>query len=215
MGISLRNMMNWGPVEDPDTQGNDAMSLYEDQVRPMLAVSGKPFSGDGWLFEPKFDGIRCLAVIRMRRVILKNRRLSIITEAFPEIADALLDAVTTDCILDGEILIMKNGKPDISAIQRRLPTGSSPTVRLSRQTNPAQYVVFDIINLDDESLISHPLVERKRILSGILHQNNIVSLTGYVEKSGEMYLPKRSRKLPMHYWMPLLQTAYLMARYSS
>jgi DNA ligase D-like protein (predicted ligase) len=169
------------------------MSLYDDQVRPMLAVPGKPFSGDGWLFEPKFDGIRCLAVIRRRRVILKNRRLSIITEAFPEIADALLDAVTTDCILDGEILIMKNGKPDISAIQRRIHTGSSPIVRLSRQTNPAQYVVFDIINLDEESLISHPLVERKRILIGILHQNNIVSLTGYVEKSGEMYFEAAQR----------------------
>jgi DNA ligase D-like protein (predicted ligase) len=169
------------------------MSLHEVQVRPMLAVSGKPFSGDGWLFEPKFDGIRCLASIRGGHIILKNRRLSIITEAFPEIADAVLDAVTSDCILDGEIILMKDGKPDISAIQRRIHSGSSLVAHLSAHTNPAQYVVFDIISLEGESLISHPLLERKRILAGILHQNNIVALTGYVEKTGEMYFEAAQR----------------------
>jgi DNA ligase D-like protein (predicted ligase) len=179
--------MKWYPAEDPDNQGRDTMSLQEDQVHPMLAVTGKPFSGDGWIFEPKFDGIRCLASIRRRKVILKNRRLSIITEAFPEIADAVLDAVTTDCILDGEIIIMKDGKPDISAIQRRIYRDSSLKARLLTQTNPAQYVVFDIIDLEGESLISYPLLERKRILAGILRQNNNVALTGYVQKSGELY----------------------------
>jgi bifunctional non-homologous end joining protein LigD len=169
------------------------MSLHEVQVRPMLAVTGKPFSGDGWLFEPKFDGIRCLASIRERYVILKNRRLSIITETFPEIADAILDAVTSDCILDGEIVMMKDGKPDISAIQRRIHNASSLVAHLSAHTNPAQYVVFDLINLEGESLISHPLRERKRILARILHQNTIVALTGYVEKTGEMYFEAAQR----------------------
>lgn len=185
--------MKWYKVEDPDNPGRETMSLDEDPVRPMLAVTGKPFSGDGWLFEPKFDGIRCLAFIRRRKVILKNRRLSIITEAFPEIADAVLDAVPADCILDGEILIMKDGKPDISAIQRRLYRGSSLAARLLTQTTPAQYVVFDILNLEGASLISHPLLERKRILAGILHQNTIVALTGYVEKTGEMYFEAAQR----------------------
>jgi DNA ligase D-like protein (predicted ligase) len=170
-----------------DRSGVDIMSLHEDPVLPMLAVSGTPFSDDGWLFEPKFDGIRCLTSIQKQKAILRNRRLSIITEAFPEIAEAVLDAVNTDCILDGEILIMKDGKPDISAIQRRMSTGSSLLRQVSARTNPAQYVVFDIIEWNGDSLISYPLVERKAILTGILRQNATVMPTNYIERSGEIF----------------------------
>ncbi len=153
----------------------------------MLAVSGTPFSDDGWLFEPKFDGIRCLASMQKQKAILRNRRLSIITEMFPEIAKAVLDAVNADCVLDGEIVILKEGKPDVSAIQRRMSTGSPLLHQVSARTNPAQYVVFDIIERDGIPLISLPLVERKGILAGVLRQNATVLLTNYIEKSGEIF----------------------------
>jgi len=153
----------------------------------MLAVSGTPFSDEQWLFEPKFDGIRCLVSLQKQKAILRNRRLSIITETFPEIAEAVQYAVKTDCVLDGEIIIMKDGKPDLSAIQRRISLGSSLLQQVSARTNPAQYVVFDIIERDGDSLISHPLRERKEILAGILCQNATVLLSNYIEKSGEIF----------------------------
>ena len=169
------------------------MAQYSSPVRPMLAVTGKPFSGDGWLFEPKFDGIRCIASIRQREVILWNRRLSIITQAFPEIVDALPDAVNTDCTLDGEIIIVERGKPDISAILKRMSTGSSLAAQLQARTTPAQYVVFDIVELEGESLISHPLLERKQILARTIRKNDNIALTVYVKKSGEMYFEAAQR----------------------
>jgi DNA ligase D-like protein (predicted ligase) len=159
----------------------------------MLAVAGKPFSGEGWLFEPKFDGIRCIASLYRGKVVLRNRRLSIITSAFPEIVDALPDAVNTDCILDGEILIMKDGKPDVAAIQKRMLIDSSLAARLFAQSSPSQYIVFDILQRDDELLISHPLLERKKILEEILRQNNSIAMTTYIEKSGEIYFAAAQR----------------------
>jgi ATP-dependent DNA ligase len=159
----------------------------------MLAVSGKAFSGDGWLFEPKFDGIRCIASIRQQEVILWNRRLSVINQTFPEIVDALPDAVNADCTLDGEIIIVEGGKPDISAILKRMSTGSSLAAQLKARSNPAQYVVFDIVEREGESLISHPLWERKQMLARTIRQNDTIALTVYVEKSGEMYFEAAQR----------------------
>ena len=169
------------------------MAQYASPVRPMLAVTGKPFSGDGWLFEPKFDGIRCIASIRQQEVILRNRRLSVINQAFPEIVGALPDAVNTDCTLDGEIIIVKGGKADISSILMRMSTGSSLAAQLQARSTPAQYVVFDIVELAGESLISYPLVERKQILARTIRGNDSISLTVYVEKSGEMYFEAAQR----------------------
>lgn len=169
------------------------MYPHDNSVRPMLAVAGKPFSAEGWLFEPKFDGIRCLASLRKRKVTLWNRRLSIITEAFPEIVDALPDAVDTDCILDGEIIIMSDGKPDVSAIQKRMFISSSLAAQLFARTTPAQYVVFDIIKLGGESLAAYPLRERKKILARILRQNDTIALTVFVEQSGELYFEAAQR----------------------
>jgi DNA ligase D-like protein (predicted ligase) len=163
------------------------MDPFNSAIQPMFAVTGKPFSSDGWLFEPKFDGIRCIASIREREVVLKNRHLSIINQAFPEIVDALPDAVSLDCILDGEIIIMKGGIPDISAIQKRISAGSPVAAKRLSQTTPAHYVVFDLMYLAGESLISRPLHERKQILARIIRENSNVSVTVYVERSGELY----------------------------
>lgn len=82
---------------------------------------------------------------------------------------------------------MKQGKPDISAIQKRMFIDSPLIARLLARTDPARYVVFDIIELDGEPLISYPLHERKGILARILRLNDSIVLTGYVEESGEMY----------------------------
>ena len=169
------------------------MAQYAKPVRPMLAVTGQPFSGEGWLFEPKFDGIRCIASIRHQEVILWNRRLSVINQAFPEIVDALPDAVNADCTLDGEIIIVEGGKADISSILKRMSTGPSLAAHFQAQSTPAQYVVFDIIELEGESLISHPLVERKQILARTIRGNDRIALTVYVEKSGEMYFDAAQR----------------------
>jgi DNA ligase D-like protein (predicted ligase) len=169
------------------------MAQYAPPVRPMLAVTGKPFSGEGWLFEPKFDGIRCIASIRQQEVILWNRRLSVINQAFPEIVNALPDAVNSDCTLDGEIIIVEDGKPDISAILQRMSAGSSMAAHLKARSTPAQYVVFDILELEGESLISHPLVERKQILARTIRGNDSIALIVYIKKSGELYFEAAKR----------------------
>ena len=86
-------------------------------IKPMLAISGNPFSTRGWIFEPKIDGTRCIARVHNGVVMLQNRRLMDITYRYPEIVDSL--AKGNDCILDGEIAVLTGGRPDFSALAMR------------------------------------------------------------------------------------------------
>jgi ATP-dependent DNA ligase len=114
-------------------------------VRPMLAESSpKPFSSDGFRYQVKLDGIRCLAYKQGDEVILRGRSDETnatldITHRFPEIK---LEALG-DVILDGELVVMKDGKPDFSSIQQR-NTNNKLAIRVLSKTLPAEYHVFDI-----------------------------------------------------------------------
>ena len=85
-------------------------------IKPMLAASGLPFNSPDWIFEPKIDGTRCLASIS-DKVMLQNRRMTDITYRYPEIAEAL--AVPQGTVLDGEIAVFSDGRPDFSALSER------------------------------------------------------------------------------------------------
>ena len=75
-------------------------------VKPMLAASGQPFNSEGWIFEPKIDGTRCIAEVfqNAKGVRLNNRRLFDITSRYPELALSLAQGAS-GCVLDGEITV--------------------------------------------------------------------------------------------------------------
>lgn len=150
----------------------------------MLAVSGKPFSSEGWIFEPKIDGTRCIASA-MNGLVLQNRRLVNITFRYPEIAEALADA--SGCIFDGEIAIFSDGRPDFALLSEREHLMEKLRIDYLSRARPASFVVFDILFAQGKSVMDRPLVERKSILSQELEESEQVTLIDYFPEKGEKY----------------------------
>jgi len=154
-------------------------------IRPMLAVSGDPFSSKDWIFEPKIDGTRCIAHISKGRAELQNRRLRWITPRYPEISDPLALAAK-DSVLDGEIAVFKEGLPDFSSLASREHLTDGLRIDYLTRTMPATYVVFDVLFWEKENVMDRPLFERKRIL-GELQETDSVTVIDYLPERGEAY----------------------------
>ncbi len=146
---------------------------------PMLAaVAPAPFSGDDWLFEIKWDGIRAIATVA-GTLSLKSRNNTELAGQFPELAELLTLAPGT--VLDGEIVVMSGGKPDMPSLLTRLQgTGL-------RAGAPVTYIVFDILERNGTDLTGLPLTERREILKAAVREGPHVVLSEPVEGRGEDY----------------------------
>ena len=135
----------------------------------MLAkLSGELPSGDGWLYEPKWDGFRALAFRDGAELVLQSRDLKPLGRYFPELIDPLLAQLPQRCVLDGEIVIAGAQGLDFDALLLRIHPAASRIKLLAAQT-PASYVAFDLLALE-EYLRASPQEERRRLLDGALSQ---------------------------------------------
>lgn len=147
---------------------------------PMLADTAPgPFSDDDWLFEIKWDGIRAIATIG-QTVSLKSRNNMELAGKFPELGE--LATLAPGTVLDGEIVVMRGGKPDMQSLMPRLQGES-----LRAGSAPVTYIVFDILRQGDEELIHLPLTERRRILQSAVQEGPHVVLSVPVDGRGEDY----------------------------
>jgi DNA ligase D-like protein (predicted ligase) len=156
-------------------------------VKPMLASSGKPFSQEGWIFEPKFDGTRAIAFVTGDSVILQNRRGNLISARYPEITSDLRDAVKGNCILDGELVVLTPKGVDFAALQVREQQSDPLKIAYLARTHPADYIVFDILSAGEQDLTDAPLRKRKEILRGFVQDTGRISVIEYRERDGERY----------------------------
>ncbi|MDM7935258.1 MAG: non-homologous end-joining DNA ligase [Methanothrix sp.] len=154
-------------------------------IRPMLAVSGRPFSSEGWIFEPKIDGTRCIASI-MDGVELWNRRLMSISYRYPEVVRALADTAPGS-MLDGEIAVFIDDRPDFAALSKREHQGRALGIEYLSYTMPASYIVFDILYASGEPVMGLPLSRRKRLLSEAVEESETVVLADSFPEHGEEY----------------------------
>ncbi len=154
------------------------------RYQPMLSrTANGPFNGDAWYFEIKWDGVRAIAYVG-EDLSLRSRNDRELTGQFPELAELLNLAPHT--VLDGEIVVMRGGKPDIQALLPRLQagTGRSPPVEVK---NPVTYIVFDILERDKKMLLDLPFSERRKILEKSVKEGPHVILSVPVEARGEDY----------------------------
>ena len=156
-----------------------------DPVKPMLAVSGQPFNKEGWVFEPKIDGTRCVAIVS-KDVRLQNRRLVDITYRYPEVARALAGAAR-DCVLDGEITVFVKGRPSFRALAERDHQSERIKIEYLSGAMPVSYVVFDILYAKGKSVMDRPLRQRKEVLREELEESDIVSIADSFPEKGEDY----------------------------
>lgn len=151
----------------------------------MLAKTAKAaFSSTQWIFEIKWDGVRAISYVNEEFSIRSrnNKELKIL---FPELRE--LTRLTTNAVLDGEIIVMTNGYVDFETLLKRIQATSSKQIEILQQKHPALYILFDILEKDGESLISRPLIERKRILQETVKEGKNVILSDFVEDKGEAY----------------------------
>jgi ATP-dependent DNA ligase len=141
------------------------MSLpLQPPLKPQLALSRKELPvGEDYVYEVKLDGFRCLAFVDGEEVYLQSRSAKPLGRYFPEL---VLPAGRY--VLDGEIVVRDGGgHEDFDALGQRIHPAASRIERLSLET-PAVYVVFDLLALEDESLLGHPLAQRRAALERLL-----------------------------------------------
>ncbi|HET6287265.1 MAG TPA: ATP-dependent DNA ligase [Amycolatopsis sp.] len=137
-------------------------------VKPMLAKAVHELPRTpGLLYEPKWDGFRCVVFRDGDEVVLGSRNDRPLTRYFPELVDLLKDALPEHCVVDGEIVLVTEGGLDFEALQLRLHPAASRVTKLAAET-PASFVVFDLLALDDRDLTPEPFGERRKLLESVV-----------------------------------------------
>ena len=135
---------------------------------PMLAkrINQLP-PGENWIFEPKWDGFRALVFRDRDEILIQSRDEKPLNRYFPELLPPLQEALPARCVLDGEIVIVKDNELDFDLLQLRLHPAASRVNLLSKQT-PASFVFFDLLCEGDRDLRNEPFQSRRQRLETLL-----------------------------------------------
>src|SRR6266404_916926 len=137
---------------------------------PMLARKAEaPFDSPQHLFEIKWDGIRSLAFIEGRRLRLQSRQLTEITLQFPELAS--LGQLSSGTVLDGELVVLQEGKPSLRHIQQRVLLQNRQRIQHLSHRTPVTYMVFDLLYLKGKPLMASPLSLRREALQNLMERS--------------------------------------------
>jgi ATP-dependent DNA ligase len=121
----------------------------------------------GWLYEPKWDGFRVLVFRDGDELFIQSRDEKPLSRYFPELTAPLLQQLPERCVLDGEVVIARDGALDFEALQLRLHPAASRVKMLAGEL-PASIVFWDLLALGDEDLRPLPFRERRRRVAELL-----------------------------------------------
>src|SRR5205823_6238548 len=137
------------------------------EAKPVKELPREP----GWLYEPKWDGFRCLAFRQGDEIVLQSKAGQPLTRYFPEVAAALRILPAHKFVLDGEIVIRRGGGLDFDALLQRIHPAASRVQRLSQET-PATYMVFVLlVDARGKPLVTSPLSARRMALQEFASAN--------------------------------------------
>jgi bifunctional non-homologous end joining protein LigD len=159
------------------------------KLAPMLATSADAaFNDSAFLYEPKFDGYRCLALRREGKVRLLSRRGLDQSAQFPEIVAALQGQVLDDMVLDGEIVAHDQaGKPSFSALQNRAQLKSEHEINAAQNSTPCVLYAFDVPHLCGMNLRAADYQSRKRYLAQCVLPSQHLQIVPATEADGEKF----------------------------
>lgn len=152
---------------------------------PMLAREAEsPFSSPEWFFEIKWDGVRAVCYTEGPLSLL-SRYGHELAPVFPELAG--IGEAAPGCVLDGEIIVMREGRPDIQPLLERLQRRSPAHIQEYAARSPVTYVVFDILELQGKPLIDRALADRFGILADTVQSGGTLLRSDPVADRGEEY----------------------------
>jgi len=154
-------------------------------IKPMLiGAEGDAYDSPDYLYELKLDGLRCIAYLDAKGTDLRNKRNIKLLTKVPELAE-IHKQVQCRCILDGELTIIHNGKPDFYLIQRRSIMTDPLKIRTDSQLHPACFTAFDILYYEDHPVTDLPLTERKKLLQqAVARESDRFAVSRYIEEHG-------------------------------
>jgi ATP-dependent DNA ligase len=145
--------------------------LLKPPIPPMEARSVEKIpTGDGWQYEPKWDGFRCLAFRDGDKIYLQSKNGQPLARYFPDVVANLAKLPQQQFVLDGELVIPVGGALSFDELQLRLHPAASRVQKLAA-ANPALYTVFDLLAEDDKSYLKLNLRERRQLLEKFARSN--------------------------------------------
>jgi ATP-dependent DNA ligase len=143
------------------------------------AVPTVPTSAEiegGLLYEPKWDGFRSIVFRDGDEVEIGSRNEKPMTRYFPDVVEAVRAGLPERCVVDGEIVVPRDGRLDFECLQNRIHPADSRVRKLAAET-PARFIAFDLLALDDRSLMTTPFGERRTLLEQAIPGTENVHLT--------------------------------------
>ena len=132
----------------------------------MLATTAPLPLEDGWAYEVKWDGVRALVAVDGGRLTITSRNGNDVTASYPELQRLGLQLGSRQVLLDGEIVAFNaDGKPDFGALQARMHVRHR--AQRSSRSAPVQLLLFDLLHLQDRSLLDLPYDDRRALLEGL------------------------------------------------
>ena len=131
--------------------------------------------GEGWQYEPKWDGFRCLARRDGDEVTLTSKSGKPLARYFPDVVEILKGTRSKYFLLDGELIIPVGDALSFEALQLRLHPAESRVRKLAAQS-PAELMLFDLLELDGTALTSLPLADRREMLERFFRDNDVPGL---------------------------------------
>jgi bifunctional non-homologous end joining protein LigD len=132
----------------------------------MLATLGElPKDDANWSYEMKWDGVRALTYLQDGRVRFTSRNDIDVTVSYPELHSFAEQLGETQALLDGEIVSFDEaGRPSFKRLQQRMHVASAATARRLAESDPAVYLIFDLLHLDGRNLFDLPYTQRRELL---------------------------------------------------
>ena len=151
-------------------------------LKPQLARTAKDLpEGEGWRFEPKWDGFRIVAFRDGDGVHLQSRNGRPMNRYFPEVIEQIRSLRGDRLVLDGEVIVVVDGIQEFDLLGQRIHPAES-RVRMLAEKTPAAYVAFDLLAEGDEQLLALPYTERRERLEAVVEKP--VELTPVADEAG-------------------------------
>jgi bifunctional non-homologous end joining protein LigD len=179
-----RRSLAVGPADLPGAR----RAPFPRSIEPMQAtLTERPFTAADWLFEPKLDGVRAIALIDGGKVGLRSRRGLDSTPHYPALVEKLASQPEPQLILDGEIVALDDaGVPSFQRIQQRLNLARAADIKRADTQIPVFYYVFDLLYTGGYDLRAVPLGQRKDLLRQLVLPSDNVLLVDHFDEDGEV-----------------------------
>lgn len=162
-------------------------------IEPMLAtLTRERFSRQGWIFEPKFDGERCLAFRNGTSVHLFSRNRKPLDGTYPELIEPLRAQPAESFVVDGEVVTFEGEVTSFRRLQQRMQIHDARQALATKV--PVFYYVFDLLYLNGKDLTHEPLIARKRLLETTFRFADPLRFTTHRETEGEAYYAEACRR---------------------